>query len=213
MKNFLQTNQKKFTRQKSQIVFSGGFTLIETLVAILILTLSIGALLSLAAGGFYSVRYSRNQIVANNLLQESIEYIRNTRDTSFAGGVDWNDWQFNVLSVDISGSSTGTGTDGCFSSDGCYVDPYTTGNKIKQCEGSCPQIYYYTDKGFYGYLNNSYPFTPSQDPFETSFVRKINIVPSDKSPDQLIVTATISWLNGENQRSVSQVGIITNWRQ
>jgi prepilin-type N-terminal cleavage/methylation domain-containing protein len=191
-----------------------GFTLIETLVAILILTLSIGALLSLASGGFYSVRYSRNQIVANNLLQESIEYIRNSRDTSFEQGVLWSDWQAGVLSVDTLGNPTGTGSDGCFSVDGCFVDPYTTGAKIKQCEGGgCPFVLYYPSNAFYGY-QATYPFPPSiLSTFETSFVRTIKIRTSDADPEQLIVNATVSWLNGSNPRSIEQEILITNWRQ
>lgn len=190
-----------------------GFTLIETLVAIFILTLSIGALLSLASGGFYSVRYSRNQIVATNLLQESIEYIRNSRDTSFQQALLWNDWQANILSVDTLGNPTGTGVDGCFSNDGCYVDPYTSGAKIKQCIGDCPNVLYYPSNAFYGY-ETTYPFPPSILPtFETSFIRTIKIRTSDKSPDQLIVTATVSWLNGSTPRSIVQDTLITNWRQ
>jgi prepilin-type N-terminal cleavage/methylation domain-containing protein len=191
-----------------------GFTLIETLIAILILTLTIGALLSLAAGGFYSVRYSRNQIVANNLIQESIEYVRNSRDTAFEQGKLWNNWQTDVLSVNVSGVSTGTGTDGCLSANGCYVDPYTTGPKIKECQnGICPSIYYYPDSSFYGYNGASYPFTPSVNPiYQTSFVRTINIK-TTSDPNQLVVVAKISWLNGQTQRSVSQKILITNWRR
>lgn len=192
-----------------------GFTLIETLIAILILTLTIGALLSLAAGGFYSVRYSRNQIVANNLLQESIEYLRNSRDTSFEQGVSWNNWQTNVLSVDTSGVATGTGNNGCFSSNGCYIDPYTTGPKIKECpSGVCPFVYYYPDSSFYGYNGHPYPFSIGSNPiYQTSFVRTIRISPSGSDPNQLVVTAVITWLNGKTQRSVSQKILITNWRQ
>ncbi len=191
-----------------------GFTLIETLIAILILTLSIGALLSLAAGGFFSVRYARNQIVANNLMQESLEYIRNTRDTSFNQGLTWDDWKNTVLSVDTAGNTTGTGVDGCFSSSGCYVDPYTTGPHIKECQGGgCPNVIYYPDEGFYGY-STSYPFTPGpSQPFTTSFVRRIKIEPSTKSPDQVIVSASITWLNGATAKTISQSMLITNWKQ
>jgi type II secretory pathway pseudopilin PulG len=193
---------------------NNGFTLVETLIAILILTLSIGALLSLAAAGFYSVRYSRNQIVANNLLQESIEYIRNTRDTSFQQGGTWVSWQNDILSVDVAGNSTGTGTDGCFSANGCYIDPYTTDTKIKQCDNTqCPFVLYYPDNSFYGY-NATYPFiTNVTAPFKTSFVRTIKIKPSIATPDQLVLTANISWLNGTSPKQVSQTILIANWRQ
>ncbi len=210
MYKIIKTQQSGFTPP------GAGFTLIETLVAIFILTLSIGALLSLAAGGFYSVRYSRNQIVANNLLQESIEYIRNSRDTSFEQDILWDEWQINVLAVGTDGNPTGNPSSGCLGTNGCYVDPYTTGAKIKECQsGVCPFIYYYPNNAFYGYEGNPYPFPPilGTPPFQTSFVRSIKIAPSGSSTDQLVVTSTISWLNGTIQRSISQQTLITNWRK
>lgn len=199
--------------KKNQLKHNKGFTLIETLIAILILTLSIGALLSLAAGGYFSVRYSRNQIVANNLLQESIEYIRNSRDTAFQKGQNWTDWQVNSLLVDKNGAS-GTGGQGCFSNNGCYVDPYALVSQIKECaDGGCPPIVYFTDNGIYGYAENSYIFGDSPY-FTTSFVKTIKIsTPSSGSLDQLVITATITWLNGQTQKTISQETLLTNWRQ
>ncbi len=186
-----------------------GFTLVETLIAVLILTLSIGGLLSLAAGGFFSVRYSRNQIIANNLLHESIEYVRNTRDTAFLQSLGWNGWK-SSLNVNESGSLTGGSTDGCFSASGCIVDPYTSGNKVKACSGVCPNILYYPDNNFYGY-SNSYPFVVTNPAYATSFVRTIKLEPSSSSDDQVIVTATISWQNGTNTKTLIQKDLITNW--
>ena len=201
----------KFNKKQKGLTAQSGFTLIETLVAVLILTLSIGALLSLASSGFYSVRYSRNQIVANNLLQESIEYIRNSRDSAIEQGFTWDTWQQQILSVDISGNATGSGFDGCLSVNGCFIDPYTTDPKIKQCDGTCPYVQYYPDNYFYGYLAN-YPFLISNQPYETSFVRKIVITPSSQTADQLVIKATISWENGSSPRTLSQTTLITNWK-
>ena len=191
-----------------------GFTLVETLVAVLILTLSIGALLSLAAGGFYSVKYSRNQIVANNLLQESLEYIRNSRDTALQQGLTWAAWEA-TLQKGIDGSDTGPGT-GCFSASGCYVSPYGNPSKapVKQCDTTCPYILYYPDNSFYGYdfSTSSYPFpAPINAPYQTSFRRTITIVPAT-NPDQLNVTGTITWLNGSTSKSISKSILITNWK-
>lgn len=214
MKNkFLKINKKqKGLPAVSAHAGQSGFTLVETLVAVLILTLSVGALLSLASGGFYSVRYSRNQIVANNLLQESIEYIRNTRDTAFENGLTWDLWQQQILSVDSTGKPTGDTSGGCFHKNGCYVDPFVNSENIKQCDESCPYVQYYPDNSFYGY-NGSYPFSISTQPYQTSFIRKIVITPSERSPDQLIVNATISWENGSTLKSLSQSTLITNWKQ
>lgn len=187
-----------------------GFTLIETLIAVLILSLSIGGLLSLAAGGFYSVRYARNQIVANNLLQESLEYVRNSRDTAFIQGLSWAAWE-NTLKTDTNGNQTGVDTDGCFSTNGCTVNPYTTSlAKVKKCPATCPYVLYFPDNGFYGY-SATYPFTPVSASYQTSFIRKIKVSPSSTNANQLIVQGSITWLNGSNSKTVSQNMLITNW--
>jgi type II secretory pathway pseudopilin PulG len=188
-----------------------GFTLVETLVAILILTMTVGALLSLAAGGFFSVRYARNQIVGDNLLQESLEYIRNSRDTAVAQGVLWNDW-LATLNVDENGQVQGYGSNtGCFGSNGCIIDPYTLDAKIRACSKYCDTILSYPTVGFYGY-ESTYPDPIGGQEFvATSFVRTITAVESRSDPDQIIVTAKINWLNGTNPKTVSQSMILTNW--
>ncbi len=191
-----------------------GFTLIETLVAILILSMTVGALLSLAAGGFYSVRYGRNQIVANNLLQESLEYVRNSRDTAFLQGADWQGW-LQMLSVDTQGqpvvsSGRGAGGAGCFGPTGCYVDPYTATAPIKACSRVCPAVEYYADQSLYGY-DGSYPFSGSES-VTTSYVRTISVTRSTLDQDQVVVTGTISWLDGQTTKRLTQSIVIANWR-
>ncbi len=60
-----------------------GFTLIETLVAITILTTAIAAALTAAGAGLQSSFYARDQITAYYLAEEAVEFIRNIRDTNF----------------------------------------------------------------------------------------------------------------------------------
>ncbi len=192
-----------------------GFTLVETLVAVFILTLSIGALLSLAAGGFYSVKYARNQIVATNLMQESLEYIRNSRDTALQKGMTWSDWQ-KTLQVDEAGVSSVDSFSGCFSDQGCVVDPYNKMATVRQCSTSCPPILYYPDNSFYGYAinpakNSDYPFIPVSAPYQTSFVRSINIS-SAGDPNQIQIDEVVTWFNGSVQKTVTQSMLLTNWK-
>lgn len=191
-----------------------GFTLVETLVAVLILTLSIGALLTLAANGFYSVRYSRNQIVANNLVQESLEYLRNTRDTAIQqdstnGWITWKDSLTNA---------------GCFDSNGCTVNPYSPqNNPISACQFNCPFMTYFLDSnsayssGLYAYDNDAnhdfaYPLGLhlGTSKYLTSFTRKIKAV--NVGDDQVVITATMTWKDGLNSKSISQSSILTNWK-
>ncbi len=203
MKHFL----KQYHIKKQQ-----GFTLIETIVAIFILSLTIGALLSLAAGGFYSVRYSRNQLVAENLIQESIEYIRNSRDTALQQNVLWTDW-LTTLNVDTNGATApyGSSTQGCFSTNGCIVDPYTSGVKVRACGASCPTILFFPNQSFYGYSGATYPFSDS-GAYATTYVRTISIIVSPSDSNQATITARISWQNGNTTKTTTQSVVMTNWR-
>ncbi len=176
-----------------------GFTLIETLIAIFILTMTIGGLLTLAANGYFSVRYARNQITANNLLQESLEYVRNNRDTSLQQGGDWNQWVNGLQAA------------GCMSTNGCTVDAYSTASPIRACGNTCEAMTFYPDNGLYGYADASYPSTvqPIKPPYLTTYTRAITI--QENTPDELTVTSTMHWMNGNAKQTLTQSVVITNW--
>lgn len=189
---------KKYTQQS-------GFTLIETLIAILILSLAIGALLTLTAGGFFGIRYAKNDIVASNLLQESLEYVRNSRDNAAQSdsGTSWGIWQSRYAA--------------CASDDGCMINPYadTDGGKVQACSGDCDQLKYFPDAGFYGYNDTDIFNTTGGQGFATSFVRTVHmteIAPTGVNVDpQLLVTATMEWMNGTNKKSTTQSIVLTRW--
>ena len=182
-----------------------GFTLIETLVAILILAMAIGALLTLASGGFFTIRYAKNDIVANNLLQESLEYIRNERDTWAQQGRTWTDW---IASF----------PDQCKTDDGCTINTYSGLDPQEPFANSCTDpttcyMTYFADSGFYGYPGNNL-FDGGQTMQQTSFVRTISIKQAsivDTEDPQYIITATMKWMNGLNQKTISQSITLTNW--
>lgn len=66
--------------KKKKNNFNKAFTLVETLVAISIFTMSILALFSVLASGISNTGYAKKKMVASYLAQEGIECIRNTRD-------------------------------------------------------------------------------------------------------------------------------------
>lgn len=182
---------KKINRQS-------GFTLLETMVAILILVLTIGAIFTLTAGSIFSVRYARNQIVANYLLQESLEAIRNSRDSAAQDpGFNWATWL--------------NGFGACASGDGCIVDPYLVQGTltVSGCTGTCPAVRYFPD-GLYAY-DNTYDNIGYGGSYDTSYVRTIRFE-AQVDPEQYVVNGTITWLNGTLQKSLNQKILITNWQ-
>ena len=59
-----------------------GFTLVETLVAISIFSMTIVTMMSVLASGIADTTYAKQKTIAEYLAQEGIEYVRNMRDTS-----------------------------------------------------------------------------------------------------------------------------------
>ncbi|MBP6904617.1 MAG: prepilin-type N-terminal cleavage/methylation domain-containing protein [Candidatus Pacebacteria bacterium] len=180
-----------------------GFTLIETLIAILILAMTIGALLSLTAGGFFSIRYAKNDIVASNLLQESLEYIRNTRDSAAQeqGVPSWDAWRSQF--------------DACFDQDGCMINPYAVSApaRVSGCGSTCDNLYYFPGDGFYAYPpveDNVFNTTGSEESVKTSFIRTITMEEGPSGTD-IIVTATMQWMNGTNTKQTKQSIILSQW--
>lgn len=179
-----------------------AFTLIETVIAIFILALAMAPLLTLAASGYYSVRYARNQIVADNLVQEAVEVIRNRRDTIF--------FEESTDPSVIAGrwAQMRSMFNSCFTSNGCAIDIYTTGSTVLACAGDCPYLTYYENQGIYGYTIG-YPFTGGVT-YPTSYVRTVKMTQSQT--DQIRGTVTVSWLDGGRTRTATQDFLLTNWK-
>src|SRR3989344_5252969 len=78
---------KKLFKQKNK-----AFTLVETLVAISIFTVSLLGIMSVLASGISSTNYAKQKMIASYLAQEGIEYVRNIRDTNVLYSVNggWN---------------------------------------------------------------------------------------------------------------------------
>ncbi len=180
-----QSHKKILSSSNLKLRTNAGFTLVETVVAIFILSMSIGALLTLAAGGFFSVRYARNQIVADHLAQEALEYIRNDRDTASQARIPWNTWLVSLESA------------GCASA--CRVDAYATPH-YQVCTNACPSFFYSATPPYYSYSTQA----------NTTYVRTVTIERA-AGGRQLIVTARMSWKNGANTKTVSQSMLLSDW--
>jgi len=91
-----------------------GFSLIEVILAVFVITIGITGAVNLATYSISNVAVGKSQIIATNLSQEGLEIIRNIRDSNWLKDIDWNDGlktdgdyrvQYNSLDLlDISDS-------------------------------------------------------------------------------------------------------------
>jgi len=85
--------------QKNSAMPAGrqGFTIIEVLIAIFIIALGAGGLLTLSSQTIKASSFVNNKLVASYLAQEGVEIVRNIRDTNYLKirqgdtGVAWDD--------------------------------------------------------------------------------------------------------------------------
>lgn len=85
----------RYSRLNKSGTFAGmtrgvrGFTLIETLFAILIFSAALVALMSIAGRGISATSSARQQITAHYLAQEGLEVVRNMRDANYVNRQLW----------------------------------------------------------------------------------------------------------------------------
>lgn len=70
-------NKNNFQKQKS------NFTLIETLVALIVLAVGVLSVIALSTKSYTSISLQRNKLIANNLAREGVELVRNVRDENW----------------------------------------------------------------------------------------------------------------------------------
>ncbi len=92
--------------KKKNSNFKKGFTLVETLIAISIFTLSITAMMSVLSSGISNTNIAKKKIIATYLAQEGIEYVRNMRDSAVIANplLGWTDDFIRTLSESCGAS-------------------------------------------------------------------------------------------------------------
>jgi type II secretory pathway pseudopilin PulG len=96
---------KPYLRQQFKIPqASAGQTMIETLVAIFMLTMGVSAALGLAIFAFSSSTNIAKQIIATGLAREGLEAVKNMRDTNWLQQTSINTNCWNYVSNDLTAS-------------------------------------------------------------------------------------------------------------
>ncbi len=157
-----------------------GFTLIETLVAVSLLTIAIMAPMTLTQQSLSGAYYARDQITAYNLAQEGIESVRAIRDgqilsisqTADASGIDL----FGSIPVNQD-----------FIIDGLETNPETA---METCVDECPPLQLSPDGSLYGY-------GPGWT--DTKFTRTLRASYVGASEDEIQLSVTVSWILDSGQ--------------
>jgi prepilin-type N-terminal cleavage/methylation domain-containing protein len=83
-----------------------GFTLIEVVVAVFVLTIGVLAVFNVVQNITVYSRVSSSRLTAVYLVQEGIELVRNRRDSNWlTGGIDWEANKANLIG--LFGTETG----------------------------------------------------------------------------------------------------------
>ncbi len=160
-----------------QLKATHGMTLIETMVAIVILTVAIVAPMSLTMQSLSASYYARDQVIAFNLAQEAIETVRAIRDG-------------NVLRISLSSpdASCSPVTLLCGIPIGTPFVIDTRNNVITTCSGQCPLLQ--TNGELYGY-------EAGWD--DSPYRRTVNVAYVPGTQDEIRIEVTISWDAGTSQ--------------
>ncbi|MFA6251133.1 MAG: prepilin-type N-terminal cleavage/methylation domain-containing protein [Candidatus Paceibacterota bacterium] len=182
-----------------------GFTLIEALFAVFILTLTITSFMGIVAQSLFSARYARDEITASYLLQEVVDYIRNDRDTSviLKSGDSKANWEVFVKRYEENCSAVN-------SPNGCYFDVLimNAGDQPQRCEEDSCYLYYNDNPEgkdvFYNHEGKGEI---------TSFQRHIFVDRSDKNPeDEISIRVIMNWKNGGLVKTKSLEASLLRWQ-
>lgn len=179
-----------------------GFTLVEVLISLLIFTVAITGVITVASQGSLNVNNAKNRVAATFLADEGIELVRAMRDTSVVRAVargrteseGWDDFALahgsgTPCSTACDIDSTNTASSDPFPDNVVNVQPCTTFCLLNE-----------TSTGYYTSFDAG---TPS------IFSRQVIIDTS--ITDEAKVTSTVKWKEGLTTRSVTQTETLFNW--
>jgi len=198
--------EKSYKKQKKR----RGFTLLEVIIAIFILTVGAGASFALIQQTLLASSLIEFKIIAAYLAQEGIEIVRNIRDTNWlqeqrntdpAKSSPWDDGLCELPPGEICGwqadytTATFTGTDFENCGDAGHYNCNAYSGSFLYIDGNT---------GFYRYL-----VAPGPNDTKTVFKRKISISPIDADRIQILVE--VEWEERDRSHSFKALEYITNW--
>lgn len=165
-----------------------GFSLIETIVVLFIVSVGLLAVLSLSIESAKSQSLNKNALVAAGLAQEGIELIRNVRDTN---------WRENSSSTPVAWNR--------------YIEGSLIGEKYKidyntfipTSTSSIDSAILYDSAGFYSHDTSSQP---------TIFKRMITIYATSSSASSSTIKSLVEWSDKGRSNKLELETILYDWK-
>ncbi len=178
--------------------FGAGFTLIETLVAVSILTISVIGPMVTANRAIVASQTARDQLIASYLAQEAIEYIRAVRDNAFLSAYPGDGWTGFVSAIETNCSGTAR----------CTVDPwalsmgYGVGSSMMSYTGTPPVLNITGANVYTQQAGTATPFTRTIQVFRAN--------PNANNDERIV--ATVSWVFHGTTHTVTISDHLTPWQ-
>lgn len=199
-----------------------AFTLIETMVAISILTLAMAGPLFTASRAIVAAQTARDQLTASYLAQEGIEYVRAMRDNEYLSafrtggtniaGAAWD----NFLGGTDSSSITRCIAPAVCTLDSASLDALGNGSLTPCAGNSCAsQPLYITNctngsRGLVCTPPNIYTEQNLPGSVKTPFVRTVQAIPISANEEKVV--STVSWNFHGTPYSVTVSDHFTAWQ-
>lgn len=168
---------------------NSGFTIIETLVAVLILATALAGPLTIASRSLNAALIAKDQVAAYYLAEDAVEYVRFVRDSNkLSNNADW------LAGLDGTANGHTTISGSCINaSNGCIVD--STADSVTACVSTCTPLKF--DPPPSGTGTNLYKTTGTVLP---AYTRTVTITTPVGANDctaghgcEALLTVTVTW--------------------
>ena len=183
-----------------------AFTLIETLVAVSIVTFAVAGPLYSAYRSLVATELARDRLTASYLAQEGIEYVRMVRDNKYlaaynAGDTDtaWDDFLDSIP---------------CTSAVSCTLDPVLPlGTGLQECPSTgCTPLYLRDNNGTSNVYTQNSDFGSPVTHVGTSFIRSIYRLNAPALPSNERIVSRVRWNFHNKWYSVVINDHLTPWQ-